>query len=1263
MKGKVSNMNWTKEQQRIIDLKNSNLLVSAAAGSGKTAVMVERIIQLVKSGENIDNFLVVTFTKAAANGMRRKIQKSLTSAVTSREGNTKHLRKQLNLLNKSMITTIDSFCMDVVKKNFFLANIEPNFRVGDSNELDILLTESIDEALEDAYSTLDDNFKILIEGFTNIRGDEELVEIIIKAYKFILSFPDPFGWLNKSSDMLDCTEENLKKSVWFKELRNHIEMMLQGAMGFLNTAHAICCEVDGPYLYVDALDYDMKLIQKLIKLLDSDFSEFVTELNNFKAQRAPSFKAEKYPEVNIEKQIEIAGGKINGKQQQGLRDKYKETVKSINKLLIYGSDFKLYAEDIKKMHGSIGALASIIVKVDEKYKEKKSAKTILDYNDLEHFALKILRASSAESSTGYEPSSAAMNYKNKFNYIFIDEYQDSNSLQEAIIDQIKRESNLFMVGDVKQSIYKFRLADPSIFNNKYDTYEKDRDDLPEGKINRIIDLNKNFRSRYEILDATNFIFNNIMTKELGEIDYSEEVFLNPGAEFETRTNVELSIIDMDSKVGEEEYLDNDSDDEYVKSEVDEEIESMQTAELEALYAAQKIKDLLKTHICESGKSETRTTEFKDIVILLRSPLNWAGIFEERFKKEDIPFYFDGGRGYYETLEVQVLLNVLKLMDNMRQDIPLISVMRSPIGNFTTEEILEVKLKFPQFKYYVSAFNSYARIADEIEKGQNSDDYIDYSLELAYKLKKLRDQITEWSYKSRYSHLSDLIWSILIESKYYYFVGSLPNGKTRQANLRMLADKADDYEKTSMRGLFKFLRYIEKMNKKSNDTGTAKTLGENDNVVRLMSIHKSKGLEFPVVILCGANKQFNLQDTRQKILFHKICGIGPKCIDVENRTEKDTLARVAIQNMIKKENLSEEMRVLYVAMTRAVDKLIMVGTVKKLENVSKKWRRGHSKYFVLKGIKYLDWIGSCLFEKVNFQDLEEVFHKGQQKNWNVNRITRSSLSTKMNEELDNKNERIQMLDEFKLKANSEYYDEITRRLEYTYPFESSVKVPNKLSVTEIKNLKEEDFKRLRFNIPGLEDFIEYDETRDAFNLDKKITGAEVGTTLHMVMEHIDLNKSLSKESILEQINEMINKRLLTEQEAKVLKNTYADKIEMFFKSTIGTRMKNAKMVYREAPFVLRKNAQDVLNKLNKDDLVLVQGIIDCYFLEDGEAVIVDYKTDAIDESNSIDLQVEELVKIYRDQINLYKEALEKIKGIKVKESYLYLFSVGKEVLVN
>lgn len=498
----------------------------------------------------------------------------------------------------------------------------------------------------------------------------------------------------------------------------------------------------------------------------------------------------------------------------------------------------------------------------------------------------------------------------------------------------------------------------------------------------------------------------------------------------------------------------------------------------------------------------------------------------------------------------------------------------------------------------------------------------------------------------------------METNYYNFAGALPNGKMRQANLRMLADLAYDFEKTSMRGLFKFLRYLEKIDRGYDDRGQAKTLGENDNVVRLMSIHKSKGLEFPVVILCGLNKQFNLQDTRNKILQHKDYGIAPKFVNVDERTEKETLARTAIKLKIKNENISEEMRVLYVAMTRAVDRLIMAGTVNKIEQKERNWRRGHSKYFVYKGTSYMDWICSCLFEKINFEQFNEIMVHGQWKKWNLKMITRSDLSSSVNEEINIRESNIALMNEFKTKENSSHYEEIGRRLSFKYPYMTSVNVPTKLSVTELKNLGDKEFKKLRYKIPTLVDIFEYNEVTDKFILDRKITGAEIGTLLHYVMEHLDLKGDLKKNSIINTIKQMEDKKLLTESEAKIAISAYAERIEEFFQSKIGKRIINSSSVYREAPFVLRKKANDVLDSLNKDDLILVQGIIDCYFIEDGEVVIVDYKTDSIDETKEIESQITNLKREYKDQIALYKEAVEKITGKNVKECYLYLFSVGQ-----
>ena len=1209
-------MDWTQQQQRIIDLRNSNILVSAAAGSGKTAVLVERIINIVKNESvDIDKFLVVTFTNAAAAGMKQKIQKALVKAAQEEDGNLRHIRRQLNLLNKAQITTLHSFCLYVVRKNFHLLGIDPDFRIGDNSELSILLQESIDEVLERAYTDGSEDFRALVEAFTKNREDDDLSTIISKTYKFILSFPDPLIWLENSVDYINITEEEFKKSLWFKEIDEYVKMQLDGAKEIINVGIKICEESDGPILYKNTLIKDMALVEEMLCLLKSDFISFVDAIHSFKA---PTLKGYRKDDPNL---LRVNEGKLTEIKEK-LRGEYKDIINGLKKLFPYNTLDK-YVEEISYMYTSIAALKDLIVDLYDTYKLKKLEKGIVDFNDLEHYALEILRNND-------ESSDIAKSYQDKFEYIFIDEYQDSNSIQETIIAQIKRNDNLFMVGDVKQSIYRFRLADPSIFNKKYTEYEHDNGNLKEDTVDRIIELNKNFRSRKEILNATNYLFSNIMSKDIGEIDYNENVHLNHGIEFPDENPVELNIIDRASI--------NDYDYE------DDEIESLEAAELEALFAVKKIKELLNQETYDSKKEELRNITYKDIVILLRSVKNWSNVFEEVFNREGIPFYFDGGSGYYETIEIQLIINLLKLIDNIKQDISLISVMRSTIGNFTTEELVEIRVKFPYGPYY-DACNQYKGCLDDIK----IDKY------LVNKLDNFFNKIYDWTTRSKYTHLNDLIWEILMETNYYDFVGSLPYGKIRQANLRLLTDKAFDFEKTSMRGLFKFLRYIEKLsNISENKTRTAKTLGENDNVVRLMTIHTSKGLEFPVVILCGLNKKFNIQDVTPKILMHKEYGIGTKYVNVEKRVEYQTLSRKAIGNKITLENLSEEMRVLYVAMTRAIDRFIMVGSISSLDTKIKKWRRGHSKYFIYKGSSYLDWICSCLFEGINLEGLNDILAKGQYKDWNVNRVAYSDI-IKEKSKVDQK-DIIEKLKDLENYSNKNIYDEVERRLNFKYNYNKSVNTPTKLSVTESKSLDLDKFESLRYNIPSLSNLFEYDEKNRKFKLDKmEYSGTEIGTLIHLVMENIDIKGKLDKSDLIGQLENLMSKNILTQAEERFIITRYLDKIEAFYNSKIGIRLRKSNFIKREVPFVLKKKASEMINNLDECDDILIQGIIDCYFYEGDDVVIVDYKTDTINDS-----QIEDIKLKYRGQIALYKEALEKIEKKNVKEAYLYLMSLGKEI---
>jgi ATP-dependent helicase/nuclease subunit A len=927
-------------------------------------------------------------------------------------------------------------------------------------------------------------------------------------------------------------------------------------------------------------------------------------------------------EVNPEKQEEV----------KSFREDYKDIIKNIKKMLPL-KNLSGYAQEINLMHSPMKALFNILFDLDMNFKSKKMDKAIADFSDVEHYALQILRHDDIKER-----------YKSKFKYIFIDEYQDSNSLQEELLSQIKRENNLFMVGDVKQSIYRFRLSDPTIFNEKSRIYPVDN---CAGE-DRRIDLTQNFRSRKEVLSSINYVFYNIMSDLIGEVEYNQSVFLNPGAEFNddsSETNdcyTELNIIDKNS---------SDSED------LDEEIKSMKTAELEATLTVQKINELLTKTKNEPIKKDKKMDgvfealpeklQYKDIVILMRSVSAWAGIFEEIFNEQGIPFYYDGGAGYFETVEIQVVLNLLRIIDNIRQDIPLLSVMRSTIGSFTTEELVQIRVRNPKYNFIDALY----------EYKNNCND------ELSEKLKIFINKIEDWKKRSRYTHLNDFIWELLMETNYYYFVGLLPNGKIRQANLRLLSDKAFDFEKTSMSGLFNFLRYVEKLKSSSGDSSSAKTLGESDNVVRLMSVHKSKGLEFPVVIMCGLNKRFNKTDASKSILKHKFYGLAPKYINIEHRIYRETLPRTAIKNVIKIENLSEEMRVLYVAMTRAIDRLIMIGTIDKFENKIKKWQKGPSLYNIYNEDSFLDWICTALFKDCDSDNLLKIvnnsnlIHKISYNTdesshitmWNINKITLSQISKSEHEEEIKKTERINLITNFKNHQNSKLKDEIDRRLNYRYAYMNSVHIPTKLSVTDLKVLRQEKLEQVKYRIPTLKDIPQFKEKAIMF------TNTEIGTIIHFVMQHLNIKERLTIESISEQIAKMVHKKLLTEKEAEIVN---VDMLYGFFNSEIGKRMIASPYVKREVPFVIKKNACEIINSLNKNDVILIQGIIDCYFYEDDQVVIIDYKTDKISDEN-----LELIKQEYSQQILSYKEAVEKITDKKVKACYLYLFDISQAVEIQ
>ena len=1180
---------WTEEQSRAINNKDKNLLVSAAAGSGKTAVLVERIIDtLDKKDVNIDEFLIVTFTNAAAKDMKKKIRKSLIERIRNKDSDRYKLGKQINKLNKSYISTIHAFCTNVIRKYYYLIDVDPNFMISSTEENEILFMEALEDVLEKSYEDNSFEFQNLVDNYSEDRGDSRLEGFIKETYYNIQSFSYPIKWLEESLDLL---KETNMDSIWFEIIKEDIWNLIKYSKKIINEMDDLI-DYNGPSnAYDKNLSADKLIVDDLENLFKEDLEKFAKNLKS----------------INFSTMARVSNKKKdeNCYNYASKRDMLKEIISEIRKI-VPKDGFDKLIEITKETYIPMKALVEVVKKVDKKFKSLKNDKGLLDFNDLEHYALELL---DIEEVSKY--------YKKKFRYIYIDEYQDSNRVQETIIGRIKNDYNLFMVGDVKQSIYRFRQADPTIFMSKFDYYQKNLN-----KKNMIVNLNKNFRSRTEILSCINFLFRNIMSKNLGEVQYDDSNYLYKGMDFEKNeyNDVEINIFNKNLE---------DKDD------IDDELLYLQDMEIEARIAANKIKNLLgkKTFTRDDGWQEIN---YKDIVILLRATKGAQEIYDEVFNEENIPLYADSNEGYFESVEIKIIINLLKLIDNFKQDIPLISVMRSIIGDFSIEELIEIRVNDKKSKYHESV----------LKYAENKDDKI------SNKIIKFIEKIEKWREESRYKSLNKLIWDILIETKYYYFTGMLAKGEIRQGNLKLLVDKAYNFEKTKMSGLVKFLQYLDKVKSSSKDMGSARILGENDNVVRLMSIHKSKGLEFPIVIISGLNKKFNLMNSSKSIIIHNICRLAPKYFNIDKKIKKETLPRLASKSLLKKEDLSEEMRVLYVGMTRAIDKLILIGIVKNMEKKKEKWQNGIDYYSLYTSYSYLDWIGRVLINhkdgkslqfnqegsiediefnsrwKVNILDYYDISKEGE-KVWNREKLYKDILDLKNKKDLD-----------VKLVRNY---------LEWTYPYHREKEVPPKVSVTELNKLRTKEYTDSRYNIPIISELPTFRQK------DTNFTGREIGTLTHFVMQVIKLKKNMDENHIKDEISRMVLNKQLTREEGKVVDYK---KIGWFYNSNIGKRMISSNRVYREEPFIVKKKPHEVdIQYSGNDESILVQGVIDCYFYEGDEIVLIDYKTDSLYNKTRKDV-----LNIYKEQILEYRLALETLTEKKVKESYIYLLSANNFIKV-
>ena len=1271
----MSSPKWTKEQLEVIESRECNLLVAAAAGSGKTAVLVERIIQMITSRENpidIDKLLVVTFTNAAASEMRERIGDAIGKALDENPEN-KHLQNQLVLLNKSSITTIHSFCLDVIKSNFHRINLDPNFRIGDQTECAILKQEAIEEVFEDLYEERDEGFLNLVESYAERGGDKEVQDIILGIYSFAMASPEPKKWLIDSAERFNIDENfDFSQSIWARAILDTVKIEINGLCLNMERALKEVESIEELATFAEKLSVEYKKIADISQACNKSWDEAYKKMasmsfeNYVKGVKRISKDAPSYIKESKEK-------------AKTIRDKTKKSLESIVSAT-FNKDNDSIREEIKYLYNIVKPISSVVLRFEEEYSNKKREKGIIDFNDIEHFALNIL--TDVDEKGNIVPSDIAVGYRNKFYEIFIDEYQDSNLVQEVLLKAVANTEtpNRFMVGDVKQSIYRFRQAKPELFLQKYNNYNDKK-----GSSHRKIMLYKNFRSREEVVDAVNYIFENIMNENIGEIEYTEKERLNLGANFNVDTDeksiiggaTEIHLIQKDNKLDDDIINDKDDRINNKENEIEEE-EKLDNIQLEARMVGNIIKDLMKVNedgkiqkVYDKGIDGYRPVEFRDIVILLRATSAWAPVFADELMNMDIPTYADVGVGYFDTIEIKTILSLLQIIDNPMQDIPLISVLKSPIFGFTPEDLIDIRVQSKDKIFYevLKSTAEYDGFTDS--QNENESEFIP-SEECINKSKDFLIKLKEFKEKSMYMSTDEFIWYLYTRTGYYAYVGALPGGSQRQANLKVLFERAKQFEETSLKGIFNFVNFIEKL--KKSHMGSAKTLGENANVVRIMSIHKSKGLEFPVVICSAMGKNFNTQDFKKSILYHHNLGYGPQFVDYERRISFPSIAKEALKSKINIENLSEEMRVLYVAFTRAKEKLIITGSTRNIQDSIKRWSNGIesldtiSQYEILKGKNFLDWIMPCvlrhrdlsnLLEEVGLDAVFNVEHnsKWYGKLWNKNDIL---VEKKSDEEKESIEEILEKIDVDN--PDSDYYSEIEEKLNYIYPYEFSTRKPATISVTEIKKIQnnyEEELINTIFEqkvILKKPLFIQNEEERE------KISGTERGTIVHLVMEVLDLKNVSSVNDIKSQIRGFVSKGIITEKQASIV-NPY--KIYKFFASNIGKRMLNAEIINREKSIYAQVNMKDIYiyeklinnddKKLYDNESVMLRGIVDAYFEEDNQIVLVDYKTDFVNEEN-----INQIIEKYKKQLDLYADIIETLTGKSVKEKCIYLFGVDEAV---
>lgn len=1292
---------WTDDQWTAIAARGRNLLVAAAAGSGKTAVLVERIIRRIADESNpvdVDRLLVATFTKAAAAEMRHRIREALEKALTAAP-ESEHLRKQLALIGRSSITTLHSFCMEVIQRHYQMIGLDPGFRIANETEAELMRQDVLEELLEEHYgnSGEDSLFWSLVDRFSGERSDEALYRLIQKLYDESRSHATPNLWLSDMADLFHC--ESLEDSSWISTLLSDVGLELEGARGLLQSAITMSEGPGGPLPYVETLKDDLATVEHLEQILSVSWEH---AYHAFQGSSFGKLKPVKGDDVDKEVQEAV----------KELRNLVKKVIEKLKEDL-FGREPEQFISELRQLAPVMKTLVDLIVEFGDKYSAAKKDKGLLDFADLEHYCLRILRQPDTDPNE-LLPSVAAEEYREQFEEVLLDEYQDTNRVQEAIVELISRPGtgNRFMVGDVKQSIYRFRLAEPGLFLEKYKSYSV----TGEGTGWRI-DLARNFRSRQQVVDGVNVIFKQVMNEKVGEISYDDRAELVCGASYPEVIAedgeldpmcIEMMLIDKakeeKSAEGDETSAANDEAEEG-DSEVSTNVElELETAQLEARAIGAEIRKLMGMEesvkpfeVFDKRTGGMRPVMFRDMVILLRATSAWSPVFIEELKQLGIPAYADLNTGYFTATEIETMMSLLKIIDNPYQDISFAAVLRSPILGLTADEMAQIRIHGEHRAYFDAAHQFVEKhnpLPFESKQVDTNQAFFPYLAEvaaaseagghfvLAGKLGDFLNKLDVWRTEARRGALSELIWKIYRETGFYDFTGGMPGGLQRQANLRALYDRAKQYEATSLRGLFRFLRFIERMKDSGGDLGTARALGEQEDVVRIMSIHKSKGLEFPVVFVGGLAKMFNQQDLNGSFLIHKELGFGPKFVDPSLRIAYPTLPMLAIRRRMRMETLAEEMRILYVALTRAREKLYLTATVPSLQKLATKWMRIMEcntmelpDFELSKARSYLDWMGPSLIRHPHAKTLREIGRTGHAHNdvlsddpsmWKFTVIRAEELQSMSMEEIVSQRdeEKLDALKSFQsvgdVAGNEQAKIILEESLTWSYPYPQGAHYFAKTSVSEMKRLERlKNLMESEESVSG--DLLQLDAVkkpslarRPRFMEQEQMNAAERGTVYHSVMQLVPVETQVTLETVNTTLRHMVDKQLITVEQRGAVNPL---DVLGFFESDLGKQVLLSPKVHREVPFSYGLKAEEAYDAgaAGMQETVLIQGVIDCLVETDNGLLLIDYKTDAVRGN-----RIEELKQRYELQLRIYSRAIEEIWKKPVVGQYLYFFD-GRHVI--